>query len=199
MKSQIFHDVYMMQYFWWGCRGNLKLITLGSERDVNPVFVLLTGSPIVGQMFFRATLFTSYYQVNNAIRLWSDTTFLFKLLTIHFISFQGTCSLYDLLLSSKGHAGGGVWGAWAPSFLGNLVHTFDFLYEHTIREDETLEKRDIFKIPNAFTAPKFHKFCRGACPWDPLSLQLLTHSWLAPHFRTCSAAPVQTFFLSHEH
>ena len=21
-----------MQYFWWGCRGNLKLITLGSER-----------------------------------------------------------------------------------------------------------------------------------------------------------------------
>ena len=30
MKSQVLHSA--VWYFWWGCRGNLKLITLGSER-----------------------------------------------------------------------------------------------------------------------------------------------------------------------
>ena len=35
MKSQVLHTVWCL-YFWWGCRGNVKLITLGSER-VNPL------------------------------------------------------------------------------------------------------------------------------------------------------------------
>ena len=30
MKSHVLHTVWC--YFWWGCRGNLTLITLGSER-----------------------------------------------------------------------------------------------------------------------------------------------------------------------
>ena len=32
MKSQALHSYCVMWYYWWGCRGNLKLITLGNER-----------------------------------------------------------------------------------------------------------------------------------------------------------------------
>ena len=32
MKSQVLHTVSVVKYFWWGCRGKLKLITFGSER-----------------------------------------------------------------------------------------------------------------------------------------------------------------------
>ena len=40
MKSQVLGTVWC-SYFWWGCRGNLKLITLGSER-VNVAMFLVT-------------------------------------------------------------------------------------------------------------------------------------------------------------
>ena len=36
MKSQVLHSVWC-KYVWWGCRGNLMLIALGSERVNRPL------------------------------------------------------------------------------------------------------------------------------------------------------------------
>ena len=48
---------YVMQYFWWGCRGNLKLITLGSER-VNHCHCLPSFSVL--SMFFHKSKHLSH-------------------------------------------------------------------------------------------------------------------------------------------
>ena len=70
-------------------------------------------------------------------------------------------------LTLRGCAGGGAGGALAPPFLGNLVHTFDFLFELPFQKTKRSQKHLIFKISNAFPAIikglKFRRFSGGAC------------------------------------
>ena len=52
---------------------------------------------------------------------------------------------WNIVLWHRGHEGGGAGGLEPPPpLLVNLVHTFDFLHEHTIPENETLTKPHIF-------------------------------------------------------
>ena len=46
-------------------------LLLKEYNIMTSIHVCISGSPIVGQMFFRATLFTSYYQVKRAVCCYS--------------------------------------------------------------------------------------------------------------------------------
>ena len=75
-----------------------------------------------------------------------------------------------------GGGGGDGRGALAPSFLGNLVHTFDFLYELSHSRSRNTCKNVTFSTFlmdfQSFKGLKFHIFFEGTCP-GPLAYDCL--------------------------
>ena len=93
------------------------------------------------------------------------------------------------------------WGNWGlspppppPPHLGNLVRTFDFLYErsHSRKRNKNVISSNFLMHFQPFRRPaQMSQISGRACHWPP-SWQLLTCPLsVQPHFRMCSAAPVR--------
>ena len=89
--------------------------------------------------------------------------------------------------------GEGGWGIAPHPLLGNVVHTFDFLYKHTHSRKWNAHKNVTFSKLlmhfQLFKGPKFQKIFQGSMPPDPLSLWLLAGSRSAPPLQNALCDP----------